>query len=145
MWRGVSKSGSPISRWITSRPWRSSSFARASTLNAVSVPSRARLSASRVARSTAIAFLLRRRGRALERLRQQGGDVRHPQRRPRLTHAVVEHDGAERARDRERVGAGGGRLARALLVDPPAALLHPHVRAARPAAERLLAAARHLE
>ena len=37
---GVWKSGSPISRWTMSRPVRSSAFARARTLNAVSVPSR---------------------------------------------------------------------------------------------------------
>src|SRR5579859_4521881 len=48
-WAGVSKSGSPISRWITSRPSRSSSFARARTLKALSVPSRSRLAASREA------------------------------------------------------------------------------------------------
>ena len=36
---GVAKSGSPISRWTTSRPVRSISRARASTSNAVSVPS----------------------------------------------------------------------------------------------------------
>src|SRR5215470_1860245 len=40
MWAGVSKSGSPISRWTTSLPCRSSAFARASTSNADSVPSR---------------------------------------------------------------------------------------------------------
>ena len=45
MWSGVSKSGSPISRWTISRPCRSSSRARARTLNAVSVPRRSRLSA----------------------------------------------------------------------------------------------------
>ena len=44
--RGVAKSGSPISRWITSRPAASSAFARARTLNADSVPSSCRLSAS---------------------------------------------------------------------------------------------------
>src|SRR5919201_213085 len=46
MWRGVAKSGSPISRWMTSRPSRSSCFACARTLNAVSVPRRSRLAAS---------------------------------------------------------------------------------------------------
>ena len=61
--------------------------------------------------------------------------------RPLLRHAVVEHHGAERARDRERVGAGGGRLAHALLVDRPRVLLHPHVRAAGAAAERAPVAA----
>ena len=40
MWAGVSKSGSPISRWTISRPCRSSARARASTSNADSVPSR---------------------------------------------------------------------------------------------------------
>src|SRR6266571_430657 len=45
MCAGVAKSGSPISRWMTSRPSRSSAFARASTSKAVSVPSRSRLSA----------------------------------------------------------------------------------------------------
>src|SRR3990170_1216454 len=37
---GVSKSGSPISRWMTDFPLASSCLARASTLNAVSVPRR---------------------------------------------------------------------------------------------------------
>ena len=60
-------------------------------------------------------------------------------------HAVVQHHRAERAGHRERLGAGLGRLARALLVDQAAALLHPHVRAARAAAERALAAALHLD
>src|SRR5436190_5228006 len=46
---GVPKSGSPISRWMTRRPEASSAFARASTSNAVSVPSRPMLSASRSA------------------------------------------------------------------------------------------------
>src|SRR3954471_21707981 len=46
---GVPKSGSPISRWMTRRPDASSAFARASTSNAVSVPSRPMLSASRSA------------------------------------------------------------------------------------------------
>src|SRR5262245_7620996 len=40
MCAGVSKSGSPISRWTISRPWRSRALARASTSNADSVPSR---------------------------------------------------------------------------------------------------------
>src|SRR5262245_11011378 len=40
MYAGVSKSGSPISRWITDFPWASSARARASTSNAVSVPRR---------------------------------------------------------------------------------------------------------
>src|SRR5439155_11440186 len=39
MCAGVSKSGSPISRWTISRPARSSALARASTSNADSVPS----------------------------------------------------------------------------------------------------------
>src|SRR5262245_36835714 len=46
MCAGVSKSGSPISRWMTSFPCRSSSRARARTENAVSVPSRSRLAAN---------------------------------------------------------------------------------------------------
>ena len=46
MCAGVSKSGSPISRWMTSRPVRSIARARASTENAVSVPSRATPAAS---------------------------------------------------------------------------------------------------
>src|SRR5215475_14173951 len=44
--RGVVKSGSPISRWMTRRPCSSSARARASTSNAVSVPRRAREAAS---------------------------------------------------------------------------------------------------
>ncbi len=40
MWAGVSKSGSPISRWMISLPCRSRAFARARTSNADSVPSR---------------------------------------------------------------------------------------------------------
>src|SRR5207253_4739295 len=40
MWVGVSKSGSPISRWMTLRPFASSARARASTSNADSVPRR---------------------------------------------------------------------------------------------------------
>src|SRR5580765_499126 len=44
--RGVVKSGSPISRWITRRPCSSSARARASTSKAVSVPSRASPAAS---------------------------------------------------------------------------------------------------
>ena len=51
MCAGVSKSGSPISRWMTSLPARSSSRARARTENAVSVPSRSRL-AARAGRTT---------------------------------------------------------------------------------------------
>src|SRR3954466_6760265 len=39
-WAGVAKSGSPISRWTTSRPARSSSRARARAANAPSVPRR---------------------------------------------------------------------------------------------------------
>src|SRR5688500_3916002 len=48
MCAGVSKSGSPISRWTTSRPFASSARARTSTSNAVSVPSRAILWESRM-------------------------------------------------------------------------------------------------
>src|SRR5437667_7638431 len=40
MWAGVSKSGSPISRWTMLLPCRSRARARASTSKAVSVPSR---------------------------------------------------------------------------------------------------------
>ncbi len=43
---GVSKSGSPICRWMILRPWASSALARASTSKAVSVPRRPMLSAS---------------------------------------------------------------------------------------------------
>src|SRR2546422_7462621 len=39
MCSGVSKSGSPISRWMIERPAASSAFARANTSKAVSVPS----------------------------------------------------------------------------------------------------------
>src|SRR6266511_5646149 len=46
MCAGVLKSGSPISRWMTSRPSASISLARASTENAVSVPRRATPAAS---------------------------------------------------------------------------------------------------
>src|SRR4029450_13451992 len=49
MCTGVSKSGSPISRWTISLPWRSSAFARASTSNADSVPRRDIRSANRMA------------------------------------------------------------------------------------------------
>src|SRR6266853_6408430 len=44
---GVSKSGSPISRWIMLLPWASSARALASVSNAVSVPRRAIRLASR--------------------------------------------------------------------------------------------------
>src|SRR5574342_326048 len=40
MWAGVSKSGSPISRWTMSLPCRSRALARANTSKADSVPSR---------------------------------------------------------------------------------------------------------
>src|ERR687886_874346 len=40
MWEGVPKSGSPISRWMISRPWASSALAFASIEKAVSVPKR---------------------------------------------------------------------------------------------------------
>src|SRR5262245_4869940 len=49
MFRGVSKSGSPISRWTTSTPRASSWRARASTSKAVSVPSRLMAAASLIA------------------------------------------------------------------------------------------------
>src|SRR5207244_11136231 len=48
MWAGVSKSGSPISRWTTLLPCRSRARARASTSKAVSVPSRPIRSATRI-------------------------------------------------------------------------------------------------
>src|SRR5579863_9467755 len=44
---GVSKSGSPISRWMMSLPWASSARARFRTSNSVSVPSRDMRSANR--------------------------------------------------------------------------------------------------
>src|SRR5439155_16996251 len=46
---GVSKSGSPISRWMTDRPVASSARARAAASNAVSVPIEAIRSASFIA------------------------------------------------------------------------------------------------
>src|SRR4051794_12012853 len=50
-------------------------------------------------------------------------------------HAIVEHDVAERARDRDAGRAGGDGLLAAFGVDLLArALLHPHARAARTAA-----------
>src|SRR5581483_6895329 len=58
MCTGVSKSGSPISRCTISLPCRSSAFARASTSNADSVPSRA----MRAATSMQILPLLNRSG-----------------------------------------------------------------------------------
>jgi len=60
-------------------------------------------------------------------------------------HAVVQHHRAERAGHRERLGAGFGGLAHALLVDRAGALLHPHVGAAGAAAEGPLLAALHLD
>src|SRR5204862_7617003 len=73
----------------------------------------------------------------LDRLVKQRGQVDHLHLRAGVAHAVVEHDGTERAGDGKGVGAGLGRLSDALLVDgPAAALLHPHARAARAAAER---------
>jgi hypothetical protein len=45
-WAGVSKSGSPISRWMTSAPVASRARALASTSKADSVPSRPMRSAS---------------------------------------------------------------------------------------------------
>ena len=81
----------------------------------------------------------------LEGLDEQRRHIGDAQLRARLPHAVVEHHRAEGARDRKRLGAGRRRLADARLVDLRAALLHPHVRAARAAAERPLAAAGHLE
>src|SRR5260370_12591688 len=62
------------------------------------------------------------------------------------TKPVVEHHRAERARHRQRLGAGLGRLAHALLRDRAASLLlHPHPCSARAAAESALAVARHLD
>src|SRR5689334_11713162 len=52
MFFGVSKSGSPIWRWMTERPWASSALARASTSNAVSVPRRLIADASLMAKGT---------------------------------------------------------------------------------------------
>src|SRR5207248_11068329 len=49
MFFGVSKSGSPISRWTTSTPFASSCRARARTSNAVSVPRRLIADASLIA------------------------------------------------------------------------------------------------
>src|SRR5713226_7868005 len=67
------------------------------------------------------------------------------ERRAGRAHAVVEHYGAEGARDRQRFGSGAGRLTYALLVDGPAApFLHEHARASGAAAEGALAIARHL-
>jgi hypothetical protein len=83
--------------------------------------------------------------RRLECLRKERRHVCDTQLGARLPHAVVEHHGAERARDSDRLSARCCGFARAFLVDLRAALLHPHVRAARTAAERALAAARHLE
>ena len=56
--RGVSKSGSPISRWMTSRPVASSARARAAASKAVSVPIRSmRLASFTVALSGVLASL----------------------------------------------------------------------------------------
>src|SRR5947209_2145762 len=77
---------------------------------------------------------------------EQRREVEHLQLRARLAHAVVEHDRAERAGDRQRLGARLRGLAHALLVDrPPSLLLHPHPRPARAAAERALAPPAHLD
>src|SRR6266567_7672569 len=82
---------------------------------------------------------------AIDGFRQQRGEVDDLQLCVGGAHAVVEHHGAEGARDRERLGAGPGRLSHALLVDgPPAPFLHPHARAAGAAAEGPLAIAPHL-
>src|SRR4029077_9969666 len=70
---------------------------------------------------------------ALHRLRQQRREVDHLQLRPGLAHTVVEHHGAEGTRHGQRLCAGRGCFADALLVDrTAAALLHPHPRAAPP-------------
>ena len=87
---------------------------------------------------------LRRRLR-LDRLGEQRRQVDHAHVAPTAAHAVVEHHRAERAGDGQRLGAGLGRLAHPLLVDRRAVLLHPHVRAAGAAAERLLLPPLHLD
>src|SRR5829696_6334026 len=105
----------------------------------------------------ATARVVRRRGRpargaaglggfaGLQRLGEQRRDVRHAQVVAAGAHAVIEHHRAERARHGERLSTGLGRLARALLVDQPGALLHPHVSAAGAAAEGALLPAFHLD
>src|SRR5579859_8245848 len=81
---------------------------------------------------------------AIHRFREQRGQVDHLQPGAGVAHAVIEHHGAEGTADRKRVRARGRGLAHALLVDGTAALLHPHPRSARAAAERSPAVARHL-
>src|SRR5215204_1716584 len=81
----------------------------------------------------------------LERLGKQRRNVHDAQPVAAGAHAVVEHHSAERTGHRQRLGAGLGGLAGALLVDKAAALLHPHVRTAGAAAEGALLAALHLD
>src|ERR1700733_6544847 len=85
------------------------------------------------------------RSRPAGRLVEQRRDVRHPQLRTDALDTIVEHHGAERTRNRECLRAGAGRLAATVLVYRLGALLHPHVRAAGAAAERLLPVALHLD
>src|SRR6266851_2118197 len=81
----------------------------------------------------------------VDRFGQQRREVDDLELRACGAHPVVEHHGAERAGDRQGLGAGARRLAHALLVDGPASpLLHPHTRAAGAAAKRALAVPRHL-
>src|SRR5713226_9609357 len=81
----------------------------------------------------------------IDGFRQKGREVDDLQLRAGRAHPVVEHYGAEGARDRQRFGSGAGRLTYALLVDGPAApFLHEHARASGAAAEGALAIARHL-
>src|SRR5438309_4293752 len=81
----------------------------------------------------------------LNRLREQGRQVDDLELGACGAHAVVEHHGAEGACHRQGLRPGAHGFAHALLVDGPAStLLHPHARAARSAAERALAVARHL-
>ena len=55
--------------------------------------------------------------RLVDGLGEQRREVDHAHVAAAAAHAVVEHHGAERARDGQRLGAGLGRLAHALLVD----------------------------
>src|SRR5690242_12977753 len=115
-----------------------------------STPHRMQASATSGVERSANASMLRTLPRGggptagLERLDEQGRDVDHPQLLPARADAVVEHHRAERAGDGQRLRPGLCRLAHALLVDRRAALLHPHMGAARAAAERALAALLHL-
>src|SRR5579884_255747 len=64
---GVSKSGSPISRWMMWRPSRSRARARASTSNAVSVPSRSMRLASSISHSFAPRHIHHKRSISLDK------------------------------------------------------------------------------